>query len=85
MSSELVARQDATLGAIQASTPVDGAERVLSANAKQVDAIADGARLTPPVRAAMPDGTARREVEELVDKQPEEIANLLRGWLADAN
>jgi flagellar M-ring protein FliF len=37
-----------------------------------------------PVQAPQePDTTLQREVAELVERQPEEIATLLRGWLAD--
>ncbi len=34
-------------------------------------------------RPLAPDDTLKREVSELVERQPEEIATLLRGWLAD--
>lgn len=34
-------------------------------------------------RPLAPDDDLKREVSELVDRQPEEIATLLRGWLAD--
>lgn len=58
------------------------AERVLVAEARPTGDIP--ARKTKFVPPEPPDDTARREVEHLVETQPEEIANLLRGWLADA-
>lgn len=37
----------------------------------------------PRPRPQPPDDQLKREVSELVERQPEEIATLLRGWLAD--
>lgn len=59
------------------------AERVLAAEPPPTPDI--GGRKSRFVPPEPPDDTARREVEQLVEKQPEEIANLLRGWLADAS
>lgn len=39
--------------------------------------------LEPPTPAAPVSPTVKDEVAELVERQPEEIASLLRGWLAD--
>lgn len=62
-----------------------GDERVLHADARPVDDELALGRRTPPTPPVPPDDTARREVEALVERQPEEIANLLRGWLADTS
>lgn len=60
-------------------------ERVLVAEAREVGALGGGAPAAVPAAIGVADDGARREVEQLVDRQPEEIANLLRGWLADTN
>jgi flagellar M-ring protein FliF len=45
----------------------------------------------PPMELAAPDhsallrGAARDEIAAMVEKQPEEVANLLRGWLVEAD
>ena len=43
----------------------------------------DQASSDPALPQAVPDGSIQPEVIDLVQKQPEEIAVLLRGWLAD--
>ena len=76
---------------------IEDGERVLIADAVAAGGGGGGAgglgpvegpalgRRTPPKPPVPPDDTARREVEAMVERQPEEIANLLRGWLADAS
>ena len=62
-------------------------ERVLVADAREVGSqpATESAMAPATTAVAVADDGARREVEQLVDKQPEEIANLLRSWLADTN
>ena len=43
----------------------------------------DQAASDPALPQAVPEGSIQPEVIDLVQKQPEEIAVLLRGWLAD--
>ncbi len=53
--------------------------RVVPAQVRDPQAIAE----PDPASAAPPEPSVRDEVAELVERQPEEIASLLRGWLAD--
>jgi flagellar M-ring protein FliF len=68
-----VDNQSAIDAAQAAAIEADGGENVLALEAKPSDA--DG-------RAAEREAR-QREIAELVEKQPEEVAQLLRGWLAD--
>jgi flagellar M-ring protein FliF len=48
--------------------------------------VLDSGRTQPEIEAASADGERsriRQDVGELVDRQPDEVAALLRGWLAD--
>jgi flagellar M-ring protein FliF len=54
-------------------------EKVVAATVRPAPALADA-----PAAEAIPTGpTIQDEVSQLVERQPEEIAALLRGWLAD--
>jgi flagellar M-ring protein FliF len=45
------------------------------------DAVAPGDRYDRPALSAAPD--VNDELAELIDRQPDEVASILRGWLAD--
>jgi flagellar biosynthesis/type III secretory pathway M-ring protein FliF/YscJ len=47
-----------------------------------VDAVEPGERFSSP---ALPSATSavNDELAELIDRQPDEVASILRGWLAD--
>ena len=54
---------------------------VIEVDDREQEPVAVAAAARP--RPVVPDDALKREVSELVERQPEEIATLLRGWLAD--
>jgi flagellar M-ring protein FliF len=78
--SELTAGENAALDRIQAVLEKRGTAAIEDGNA---DALALSATAEAPSPEALALEARHREISEMVEQQPDEVAQLLRGWLAE--